>query len=113
MADWAIFNASGKLIGQCVMPDGEEPKRRDVGRTFDKAVLIARQADPLTEDVDPVTGAITVRQADRDRLDRHDRFARMTRGELVEFIEALVEDKVNSALIAAGIAAVGVTNNGG
>lgn len=103
MADWAIFNASGKLIGQCVMPDGEEPKRRDVGRTFDKAVPIARQADPLTEDVDPVTGAITVRQADRDRIAKHDKFARMTRGELVEFIETLVKDEVKAALAAAGV----------
>lgn len=102
MADWAIFNATGKLIGQCVMPDGETPARKHVGRAFDKAVLIARQADPMTEDVDPATGAITVRQADRDRIDRHDRFARMTRGELVEFIEAMVDEKVKAAVAAIG-----------
>jgi len=98
MADWAIFNANGKMIGQCVMPDGETPARRDVGRTFDKAVLIARQADPLTEDVDPVTGVITVRQADRDRIAKHDKFARMTRGELIEFIENMIDQKVVAAV---------------
>jgi hypothetical protein len=107
MADWAIFNASGKLIGQCVMPDGETPARKHVGRAFATVVLIARQADPLTEDVDSVTGQITVRAADRDRIVRHDRFARMTRGELIEFIEALVDEKVAAAIAAAGIGARG------
>lgn len=54
-ATWALFDASGRLVGQTVT-SGATPTMAEIG--FARPVRTARQADLSIEAVDPATGAI-------------------------------------------------------